>query len=119
MKQDLNSMIRKPLSKENMVRQLEDVCIYLKEHKNILRVLIQCHADDDLAEIFNQLDRHYINSSISASQNALDSDSIHLVSTFLYSGSYNLIMEWLMRDIPKSPRQIAELVLSIISKDYL
>ena len=119
MKQDLNPMIRKPLSKENMVRQLEDVCIYLKEHKNILRVLIQCHADDDLAEIFNQLDRHYINSRLGASQNTLDSDSIHLVSTFLYSGSYNLIMEWLIRDIPKSPRQIAELVLSIISKDYL
>ena len=102
-----------------MIRQLEAICIYMKNNEKMLRILIQCHADDDLADIFNRLDRSFTSQRIGSRQSSLDADSIHLVSTFLYAGSYNLIMEWLIRDIPKSPRQIAELVLSIISKDYL
>ena len=119
LKQEMEGFVSRPNSKEDMVRQMEAVCSYMKDNEKTLRVLIRCHADDDLSEIFNRLDREYTNLRIGAKQSTLDSDSIHLVSTFLYAGSYNLIMEWLIRDIPKTPRQIAELVLSIISKDYL
>lgn len=102
-----------------MIRQPEAICIYMKNNEKMLCVLIQCHADDDLADILNRLDCSFTSQHIGSRQSSLDADSIHLVSTLLYAGSYNLIMEWLIRDIPKSPRQIAELVLSIISKDYL
>lgn len=117
--QDLASMMHAPKLKEEMILQLETVCTYLKEHSKKVRILIQCHADDDLAEIFNNLDRQYTHVRIGSKQSALDADSIHLVSTFLYAGAYNLIMEWLIRDIQKTPREIAELVVSAINKEYL
>lgn len=117
--QDMQAYMRAPGTKDEMVQQLESICTYLKENEKTVRILIQCHADDDLADIFSNLDRHYTHLRIGTKQSSLDSDSIHLVSTFLYAGTYNLIMEWLVHDIQKTPRQIAELVLSIISKDYL
>ena len=49
----------------------------------------------------------------------LDADSIHLVSTFLHAGCYALIRNWIQRDIQKTPKEIAELILNIINKDYL
>lgn len=119
MAQELNSLVKSPKTKEDMIQQLESVCIYLKENVKTVRILIQCHADDDLAEIFSSLDHSYTYHRIGSKQAATDPDSIHLVSTFLYTGCYHLIKEWLIRDIPKSPREIAELVLSIINKEFL
>ena len=119
MAQEVASIINAPLPCEDLVCRMEMVCTYLKEHSKTITVLIRCHADNDLADIFNNLDRHCSQLRISSKNIPLDGDSQHLVSTFLFTGSYHMIMEWLIRDIPKTPRQIAELVLSIISKEYL
>lgn len=119
MAQDMEAMVRTPKTKEEMIRQMETVCTYLKKHSKTVRILIRCHADEDLAEIFNNLDNQYTRLRLGNSQTNLDPDSTHLVSTFLYTGCYNLIMEWLVRDIPKTPRQIAELAINIINKEYL
>lgn len=50
--------------KDDMIRQLEAICIYMKNNEKMLRVLIQCHADDDLADIFNRLDRSFTSQRI-------------------------------------------------------
>ena len=35
------------------------------------------------------------------------------------AGCYALIREWLIHNIDKTPREIAELLVDIVSKDYL
>lgn len=118
-KQDMEALVSSPHTKEEIIQQLENVCIYMKENINTLRILMQCHADDDLAEIFTNLNQNYSDWQLNHRKSTLDSDTMRLVSSFVYTGTYSLIMEWLLRDIPKSPRQIAELIVSIISKEYL
>ena len=64
MKQEMELLVSKPSSKDDMIRQLEAICIYMKNNEKMLRVLIQCHADDDLADIFNRLDRSFTSQRI-------------------------------------------------------
>lgn len=117
---DLEALIQNSITRNDLIAQTEAVCTYMKEHANLVITLSRCHADDELAEIFNNLERRYVAQNQKSNIiSRLDKDSIHLVSTFLYTGSYNMIREWLVRDIQKSPREIAELVLSFISKEYL
>lgn len=112
---ELESMITVPHSLEESVTQLENVCIYLLQNKRLFQILGRCHADNELAYTFQKISKHPI---CGRSEN-LDPDSVHLISTYLYTGCYYLIREWLMKDIDKTPREIAELAASIINKDYL
>ena len=77
------------------------------------------HADRDIEEILTTLASYYGNNRLNMNKTQMDDDTIHLVSTFLYSGCYALVREWLLRDIQKTPKEIAALMISMISKDYL
>ena len=91
----------------------------LRENADLLQVLVRYHADRDLERIVQDIAKHYNERRLGASRKIMDPDTIHLVSTYLYSGCYHLIREWLVRDIQKTPREIAELLVSIVSKEYL
>ncbi len=60
-----------------------------------------------------------IKNNIRIKHTALDEDTLHLVSSYMYSGCYALIREWLLHSINKTPREIAHLLVDIVSKDYL
>lgn len=116
---DLNAIAATPTSLDNLVSQLELYCSKLKEHADLVRILVCYHADRDIGDIIINLAEYYGKHRLDVNKTALDADSIHLVSTFLYSGCYLLIREWLIHKIDKTPREIAELISNIISKDYL
>lgn len=99
--------------------QTEQCLIILKDNAPLFHVLVEYHIDRDLEELVLKTARYYDNHRINALQTQLDPDTVHLVSSYLYAGCYNLIREWLVRDIDKTPREIAELLVSIVSKDYL
>ncbi len=116
---ELNQIISDPRHTGNASAQLEAACTYYQENAQSIIVLAQCHADADLADIFykmNQNIRHQL--PYTSRMSSLDSDSQHLVATFLYTGCYHVIREWLIKDIQKSPREIADLLLSIVSKEF-
>lgn len=113
--QKLQELAAYPTTLEEVVDQMEQICIYLKENVRIFTILSRCHADDELAYTFQSINRY----PICTRNPAMDSDSIHLVSTYLYTGCYYMIREWLLQDIDKTPREIAELAASIINREYL
>ena len=104
---------------EDMLNQTEESCVMLRENAALLQVLVRYHADRDLERIVQDIAKHYNERRLGASRKIMDPDTIHLVSTYLYSGCYHLIREWLVCDIDKTPREIAELLVSIVSKEYL
>ena len=108
-----------PTSIEDIAEQMERTCIKLKENARLVEVLVHYHADRDLEETVASLAAHYSRNRLDMNRTHLDDDTTHLVSTFLFAGSYAVIQEWLLRDIDKTPKEIAELVLSIVSRDYL
>lgn len=97
----------------------EQSCILLKENATLFHILVRYHIDRDLENIIKRIAQHYGEHRIDTSHTELDEDTLHLVSSYLYTGCYALIREWLLRDISKSPREIAQLLVDIVSKDYL
>ena len=62
---------------------------------------------------------HYDSHRFDAANIKMDPASMILVPAYLYAGCYALIREWLIRDIDKTPREIAQLLVDIVNKDYL
>ena len=116
---ELTQIAKTPASIEDVADQMEQFCIKLKENASLVVVLVHYHADRDLEDTVVSLAAHYSRNRLDMNKTHLDVDTTHLVSTFLFAGSYALIQEWLLRDIHKTPKEIAELVLSIVSRDYL
>lgn len=117
--EEMGLLIHNPRTQTEIAQQLEAVCAYLQENAHSLIVLARCHADADLADVFNNLNQSFRRQQLtSVRATSLDDDSYHLVSTFLYTGCYHLIREWLVKDIQKTPKEIADLLLSIVSKEF-
>lgn len=114
-RKDLAAIATVPDCIGDSVKQLELMCIYMKENVQVLKILQRCHLDSELAYTFEQISNHPVASRVQD----MDADSLHLVSTYLFTGCYFLIREWLMNDINKTPKEVAELTASIINKDYL
>lgn len=116
---ELEQLAKTPASIEDVAYGLEQYCVKLKENAELVSILACYHADRDIEEILTTLAGYYSKYRLDLNKTKLDADTTHLVSTFLYSGCYTLVREWLLRDINKTPTEIAELILSMISKDYL
>ena len=104
---------------DDVLNQTEKCLVLLKDNATLFQMLVWYHIDQDLEEIVEKTAQHYDNHRLNNMKKTFDADTVHLVSSYLYSGCYNLIREWLIRDIPKTPREIAELVVSIVNKEYL
>lgn len=116
---ELETLAKAPSSIDEIADILEQQCIKLKEHADLVSILVHYQADRDIEKIFTNMASYYGKNRLDVNKTHMDADTTHLVSTFLYSGCYILVREWLIRDIRKTPREIAELILSMISKDYL
>ena len=117
---EMNALMGNPGSSAEMVQQLENVCSYYQENARSILALARCHADADLADAFANLNQNFRRfQPVSRHASSLDPESKHLISTFLYTGCYHLIREWLIKDIQKTPREIAELLVNMVNKDLL
>ena len=116
---ELQRITSRANSIEEVLDQTEQCLILLKENAALFHILVEYHIDRDLEDIVEQTARHYDEHRQNALNIVLDPDMVYLVSSYLYAGCYNLIREWLVRDIQKTPREIAQLLVDIVSKDYL
>ena len=116
---ELKGIAKEPTTIDNIADRLEQYCITLKENAELMAILVRYHIDRDIANVITNVTAYYEHNRLDIGQTPMDSGTAHLVSTFLYSGSYSLIQEGLIRKIDKTPREVAELILSIIHKEYL
>ena len=115
----LKELGKAPTSVNDLFNCLEQYCIKLKENQSLVSILVRYRADHDIEDVFTNMAAYYGQNRLDMNKTHLDEDTIRLVSTFLYSGCYTLVREWLLQDIQKTPKEIATLILSMISKDYL
>lgn len=114
-RQDLEEMTSMPTSPEDAAQQLERICVYLKAHARLINILRRCHADEELAYAFSDLSRY----SGFRQNSDLDETRAQLAATYLHTGCYYMIREWLEKDIDMTPREIAQLAMHIINKELL
>ena len=104
---------------EEVLDQTEKCCAHLQENAALFHVLVRYHVDGDLENMIISIVQHYDEHRMDISKTNMDHDTKLLVTSYLYAGCYALIREWLILGIDKSPREIAQLLVSIVSKDYL
>lgn len=117
--EELEEVVRAPSSYDDYSDRVERYCIKLKENVNLVNVLIDYHADRDLEDIMVTLAESYRRNRLNLSNTEMDNDTSHLVASYMYAGCYAIVIEWLRRGIDKTPREIADLMLSIVNKNYL
>lgn len=91
---------------------LTDMCRYLFQHAEKMKVLIQYNMDDEISNLFNAIPQSRALLEDCLKDN-FEKSEVPLVSTFIYSGSYHLIRRWIMEGIPKSPEEIAEILFRL------
>lgn len=117
--QELDELVGNPSNSEEAAKQMEAVCAYMQEHAQSIILLNRCHADTDLADVFLNLNKSLAPRRPRSKYTAnMDDDSVYLTTTFIYTGCYHLIREWLVKDIQKTPKEIADLLLGIINKEF-
>lgn len=118
---DLEVLSQTPSSVQDARTCLETICFYLKDHADLLKILIRSHTDADLARIFRELNKEIwkLYQEMNSPVFPPDKTNLALASTFLSCGSYGMICLWLTEDIDKSPKEIVDLLLTIIRHENL
>lgn len=112
---ELGRNLKRPTSHEDAKRYLEEICTNLYDHKDLLRILIKCKTDEDLAGLLDEFSQRIWDLRDEVVQiRLLDQDSLRLISTFLYTGAYYLLRQWLTEEIPKTPKEVAQLLYGAI-----
>lgn len=113
MTQDLLDIASRHAANPATLECLEEICVYLKDHKKLCTILITFNADTDLVEVFRWIEQNCVPAKTCRRREA-DPDKLHLTSAFFCTGCYYMIREWLIRNIPKTPREVAELAYAFI-----
>ncbi len=104
-----------PLTSETMLSCLENICTYLYENSHYVKVLIQYNTDTELTNFMNDISNRFrsVNDQL-LDMPMVDADAAKLITTFVGSGSYFLLAQWIMEGVEKTPAEIASIIYSII-----
>ena len=118
---DILGSVRKPEGARTpaAVREyLESICTCLYNNSSKLKILLRYNTDEDFAQLLSEFNNALWNMRSKVKGiNELDASSVKLISTFLASGGYFLLRQWIMEDIDKSPAEVTDLIMAIISKE--
>lgn len=94
------------------------MCRFLRDNKERVKLFIANNMDQDFMNIFQNLaDGFLCVRTVQYKGRLADTDTIRLVSSFFATGGYSLIRQWLMEEIPKTPTEIADLLLGSFNRD--
>ena len=96
---------------------VEQLCIYMNDHQELLRILVQNNSDTDFADFINdtylELAKDY---SHMAALKKLSQEDIQFMTLYSAGGSYFVLRSWIMGSFKKSPQEMADYVYSLIAK---
>ena len=118
MSKDLQKTLKVPECMADGEQFLEELCSYFYRRREIVKLLIRCNTDEDLAKMIREFDSAFwdMRDHVAGFRD-LDEDSVRLAVTYLGYGGYYLLRQWIVEDIPKTPAQIAHLIMSMLTKD--
>ena len=120
MTDELRSIIGNPRNADEVILHTEQVCSYFYDNARTILILNRCHADTDINEVLYNLNQNFQMYRLSSKYtNSLNQTSLHLVSVFFYTGCHNILLEWLKKDLPLTPKEVADLMIRLASENFL
>lgn len=106
---------RQPKNEAEARANLEAACAYLYEHADVARILFRCNTDLDMMGVLNDFFHQFWELRKEEPRFAhMDEDTARIVLALLGGGSYCLLRQWILEDIPKTPAQIAAILSNVI-----
>lgn len=114
---DLRRHVAMPQNAEDFPMTIEKLCMYINDHREMIRVLLQSSSDADFADFMNEvyleLAREYSHMEM---LRKLSMEDIRLMTLYSTGGSYFVLRSWVMGSIQKTPKQMADYVANLLSK---
>ncbi|MGM9650466.1 MAG: TetR/AcrR family transcriptional regulator [Faecousia sp.] len=99
-------------------KRVEALCTYLLEHKKLAKLLLRDgNTNSGFASRICQAS-HVRAIYEQAFEYVENEDSKRLMITFLSNGSYHMIRQWLLEDMPKTPQEMGELVRCVATQGW-
>ena len=117
---DIKQLIRSPRTAENISAHIEALCNYFYNNSRTILILHDCNADRKISKSLYEynLDFHGFRLKSKYSRNVPD-EALHLISVYFYVGCYSLVLEWLRKEVPATPAQIAELLIVLARENFV
>ena len=97
---------------------VERLCEYVYENADVIRILIRSNTEANLFHMFDSCNMAMLETIMSARNDfAFDKNNLRLISAYLSGGGYHLIRAWLMDDVPKTPKEMAQFILDLLGAD--
>lgn len=89
---------------------------YLLENREIVKIFLQYNSELEWMELFNSFYQKFAAKKSLKAFQGLDADSSKLLFSYIAGGTYFIVHQWIMENIPKSPKEITDIILSVIDK---
>ncbi|MGN0467996.1 MAG: TetR/AcrR family transcriptional regulator C-terminal domain-containing protein [Acutalibacteraceae bacterium] len=99
-------------------RRTEALCSYLRDNRDLAKLLFRnSDTDCEFASLLFQAS-HVQEAYSHVFSDFEDPESRNLLITFLINGTYHMIRQWLLEDIQKTPKEIADMVYHIATQGW-
>jgi len=112
--EDAVKHFQKPMTTNN----IEQFFAYLYEHSELVKFFFQYNSDAVWANLFTRIYSNFPDKMPKAFRN-IDENSAKLLSTYLAGGTFFLVRQWIIEDIPIPPKDVAAIALKILDKDRM
>ncbi len=117
---ELERIIGTPRTTNEVTEHTEAVCAYFHENARTILILHNCHADTKIANTLYKLNQDFQQSRLKNKYTGtIRPVGLHLITVFFYTGCYNLLLEWLEKDIQATPKEIAELMITMARENFV
>lgn len=101
----------------NTSKRIEDFTAYLYDKSHLLKIFIKNCSTDDFVKLMNEMFKDvYAVKDMFPEFRDIDEENIKLISSFVAGGGYFMFRRWLMEDINKTPKEIADLIISLLNR---
>ena len=114
---ELRQRVDMPKSIEDIHPVTEKLCVFLNEHRELLRIFIRSNSDTDFVNFMNEIYRElaWEYSHIPVLKK-LNQEDIRLLTLYNTGGSYFVFRSWIMGSIKKTPKEMADYVYGVLEK---
>jgi len=109
---EIDLPMTEPKSVQEIADNFERICTYLKKNESITKILLKTSTDQELSIIIKKYSHLLLETTY---KGKLDEESIRLVVKGLVGGAFALLRAWILEDSPKTPKELAELLVFFIS----
>ena len=114
---ELKKQINMPKSPEDIHTVIERLCVFLNDHRELIRIFIRNNSDTDfinlMNEIYSEVAKEYSHTSV---LKKLSREDVQFLTLYNVGGSYFVIKNWIMGSIRKSPQEMADYVYGLVKK---